>query len=274
MTEIKRKRKSCMALPAGMIALGLSVFGTEILGFHAWAAENESAENVEVMKDMEKETEENEDGGSESGWCMNYGKWCYFLEDGRLNTEDLIVDNTVYEFSRDGVLKFARCLEDTGGGAYEVVCYDEAEQLLFDYLNDEKKDLFFEEYDEREDDYDGNGFYDRYAAFRMDARLNQIAQHRLEAAMEFGYTKDTVSGEGTLSEYLKLIGYRENATCMELYIRSSEDTDEAWDKIYEKTEEKQESKEDKKYSLTYYRTLGMAHKETDGKQYFLLVLMR
>ena len=35
-----------------------------------------------------------------------------------------------------------------------------------------------------------------------------------------------------------------------------------------------QSKTDRKYSLEYYRSLGMAHREKDGKQYFVVILMR
>ena len=78
-----------------------------------------------------------------------------------------------------------------------MFCYDEETQFLFDQLNDEKKDLYFDEYPDREEEYgnDEKRQYDRYAGFIMDEKLNQAAAHRLEAALANGYSGDAIPGE-------------------------------------------------------------------------------
>lgn len=90
------------------------------------------------------------------------------------------------------------------------ICYDAETQELFDQLNEEKRDIFFEEHPEREDSWDGDEKiqYDRYAGFLMDARLNEAASHRLEFALENGYSGESIPGEGTLKEYLETVPYR------------------------------------------------------------------
>ena len=156
------------------------------------------------------------------------------------------------------------------------MCYDDIAQDLFDQLNEEKKDIYFEEYPDREDEYDGDmhRVYDRYAGFQMDMTLNKAADHRLDGAMAGGYADDRIPGEGTINDYLSVINYRRNASCLELYVRDCEDASEAFDKIKEKLDKRFQSKTDRKYSLEYYRRLGMAHREKDGKQYFMVILMR
>ena len=57
-------------------------------------------------------------------------------------------------------------------------------------------------------------------------------------------------------------------------MRDCEEGSEAFDKIKEKLDKSFQSKTDRKYSLEYYRSLGMAHREKDGKQYFVVILMR
>ena len=79
----------------------------------------------------------------------------------------MIWQNALYEFYYDGSLKSAQWIPNTGGGAYPVFCYDAETQELFDQLNEEKRDIFFEEHPEREDSWDGDEKiqYDRYAGF-------------------------------------------------------------------------------------------------------------
>ena len=92
--------------------------------------------------------------------------------------------------------------------------------------------------------------------------------------MAGGYADDRIPGEGTINDYLSVINYRRSASCLELYVRDCEDASEAFDKIEEKLDKRFQSKTDRKYSLEYYRSLGMAHREKDGKQYFVVILMR
>lgn len=217
-----------------------------------------------------------ENGFMVRGWREVDGEWYYFHEDGGMNLGELTLDNAVYEFSNSGALTGAQWLENTGGGAYDAGCYDDVTQSLFDQLNEEKKAQYFDEHPDREDEYDGDmrRQFDRYAGFKMDMALNKAALHRLEAAMAGGYMDDRVPGEGTVNDYLASIPYRKNATCLEVYIRGYDDADEAFSKVMAKTGTRYESKGDRKYSLEYYRSLGMAHREMDGKHYFMIILMR
>ena len=133
--------------------------------------------------------EEVEEPGRESArgsWEQEEGVWYFILPDGTKNREDVIWQNALYAFYYDGSLKSAQWIPNTGGGAYPVFCYDAETQELFDQLNEEKRDIFFEEHPEREDSWDGDEKiqYDRYAGFLMDARLNEAASHRLELALE------------------------------------------------------------------------------------------
>ena len=211
-----------------------------------------------------------------TNWTKEGDDWYYLLLDGTKNRQDLQFDGALYKFNWNGSLKTAQWLPNTGGGAYPVFCYDTETQLLFDQLNDEKKDLYFEEYPDREEEYSGDEKtqYDRYAGFIMDEKLNQAAAHRLEAALASGYSGDSIPGEGTLKDYLTKISYKKNSNYKELYLRGREDADDAFDKLIGKTQDKYDSNGKRKDSLDYYRRVGMAHTEKDGEHYFLVILMR
>ena len=217
-----------------------------------------------------------EDGTMATGWEKVGDEWYYFHEDGGMNEGQLVLDNAVYEFESSGALKTAKWLENTGGGAYNAGCYDDITQELFSELGDEKKEQYFDAYPDREREYDGDNHtsYDRYAGFIMDMKLNKIAQSRLEAAMEKGYADGRVTGEGTIEDTLASIPYRKNASCLEVYVRDCEDTDEAYDKIMNVTGRKYTSKSDRKYTLQYYRYMGMAHEEKNGHHWFMVLFMR
>ena len=211
-----------------------------------------------------------------ANWVQEGDDWYYLLPDGSKNRQDLQFDNALYKFNWNGSLKTAQWVPNTGGGAYPVFCYDEETQFLFDQLNDEKKDLYFDEYPDREEEYgnDEKRQYDRYAGFIMDEKLNQAAAHRLEAALANGYSGSAIPGEGTLKDYLGKISYRKNSDCREFYLRGREDADDAFDKFISKTQDKYDSNGKRKDSLDYYRRIGMAHAEKDGEHYFLVILMR
>ena len=211
-----------------------------------------------------------------ANWVKEGDDWYYLLPDGSRNRQGLQFDNALYKFNWNGSLKTAQWVPNTGGGAYPVFCYDEETQFLFDQLNDEKKDLYFDEYPDREEEYGNNEKrqYDRYAGFIMDEKLNQAAAHRLEAALANGYSGDAIPGEGTLKDYLEKISYRKNSSCRELYLRGREDADDAFDKLIGKTQDKYDSSGKRKDSLDYYRRIGMAHAEKDGEHYFMVILMR
>jgi len=145
--------------------------------------------------------------GAVPGWNQISGKWYYLMENGAWSTDFIEDENTCYTFTKDGTLSYARKTPNTQGGAYPVYVLDQKEQELFDDMNDEKSDLFFDTYPETEDDYDNGDveFYDGRATFVLDMDLCDIAKARLSSAMEKGYckSKNTIPGEGTVSDYVK-----------------------------------------------------------------------
>ena len=52
------------------------------------------------------------------------------------------------------------------------------------------------------------------------------------------------------------------------------DAEEAYEKAAEWLDRKREKKDDRKYMLEYYRYLGMASAEKEGKRSFLVILLR
>ena len=129
--------------------------------------------------------------GAVPGWNQISGKWYYLLGNGIWSTDFIEDETTCYTFAKDGSLSYARKTPNTRGGAYPVYVLDEKEQELFDEMNDEKSDLFFDAYPDAEDDYDNGDveFYDGQASFVLDQTLNEIAEKRLSLAMEKGYSK-------------------------------------------------------------------------------------
>ena len=130
-----------------------------------------------------------EDGVMATGFSKRVGnEWYYFHEDGGMNLGDLELDNAVYTFSAEGALTGASWKENTGGGAYFAGCYDTQEQILFEYLCDEKRDQYFDARPDREHEYDGDMHtsYDRYAGLKMDVKLNRIAAAALRRPWKMG----------------------------------------------------------------------------------------
>lgn len=240
-----------------------------------WAEEDGSLHKGWLQEDGRRYYMD-ENGRMVRGWKEVNGDWYYFHQDGGMNLGELVLGNARYGFLKNGALENAGWVENTGGGAYNAGCYDQETQALFDDLNEEKKQLYFDRHPGREKDNDGDvhKVYDRNAGFLMDMTLNKAAGHRLKAAMEHGYADGRISGEGTVKDYLSAISYRKNASCLELYIRACEDWDTAFSKVDQKTSERYDAKGDRKYSLEYYRSLGMAHGIKDGKHYFMIILMR
>lgn len=199
-----------------------------------------------------------EDGVMATGFQKVGDEWYYFHEDGGMNLGELELDNAVYSFSAEGALTGASWKENTGGGAYFAGCYDTQEQILFEYLCDEKQDQYFDARPDREQEYDGDMHtsYDRYAGLKMDVKLNRIAAARLKEAMENGYADG------------------KNSTYKELYIRNCEDGEAAFDKIMDLLEKQYSRGEAYQDTLDYYRYLGMAHYEADGRHWFMVVLKR
>ena len=217
--------------------------------------------------------------GAVPGWNQISGKWYYLMENGAWSTDFIEDENTCYTFTKDGTLSYARKTPNTQGGAYPVYVLDQKEQELFDDMNDEKSDLFFDTYPEAEDDYDNGDveFYDGRATFVLDMDLCDIAKARLSSAMEKGYSKskNTIPGEGTVSDYVKTaFPERKSATFFEMYLWGPEETYDPYDSVTLRMQEKFDRKDDKKYSLEYYRRMGIAHENQNGKDYYMVVLER
>ena len=191
--------------------------------------------------------------GAVPGWNQISGKWYYLMENGAWSTDFIEDENTCYTFTKDGTLSYARKTPNTQGGAYPVYVLDQKEQELFDDMNDEKSDLFFDTYPEAEDDYDNGDveFYDGRATFVLDMDLCDIAKTRLSSAMEKGYSKS----KNTI-------------------LWGPEETYDPYDSVMIRMQEKFDRKDDKKYSLEYYRRMGIAHENQNGKDYYMVVLER
>lgn len=140
-------------------------------------------------------------------------------------------------------------------------------RILYEAVSQEKLEEYLDEHPE-------GSCEDERASFRINETLNEAAAHRLLAAMESGYTDGRIPGEGTVEEYLASLPRPSSRTCMELYLRSCEDGQEAYEKFEEKMMERYEKKEDRKYLPEYYREIGMAQAKREGKYDFLMILMR
>lgn len=152
-------------------------------------------------------------------------------------------------------------------GQQEQSDQEQQARILYEAVSQEKLEEYLDEHPE-------GSCEDELASFRINETLNEAAAHRLLAAMESGYTDGRIPGEGTVEEYLASLPRPSSRTCMELYLRSCEDGQEAYEKFEEKMMERYEKKEDRKYLPEYYREIGMAQAKRDGKYDFLMILMR
>lgn len=152
-------------------------------------------------------------------------------------------------------------------GQQEQSDQEQQARILYEAVSQEKLEEYLDEHPE-------GSCEDERASFRINETLNEAAAHRLLAAMESGYTDGRIPGEGTVEEYLESLPRPSSRTCMELYLRSCEDGQEAYEKFEEKMMERYEKKEDRKYLPEYYREIGMAQAKRDGKYDFLMILMR
>ena len=152
-------------------------------------------------------------------------------------------------------------------GQQEQSDQEQQARILYEAVSQEKLEEYLDEHPE-------GSCEDERASFRINETLNEAAAHRLLAAMESGYTDGRIAGEGTVEEYLESLPRPSSRTCMELYLRSGEDGQEAYEKFEEKMMERYEKKEDRKYLPEYYREIGMAQAKRDGKYDFLMILMR
>ena len=152
-------------------------------------------------------------------------------------------------------------------GQQEQSDQEQQARILYEAVSQEKLEEYLDEHPE-------GSCEDERASFRINETLNEAAAHRLLAAMESGYTDGRIPGEGTVEEYLESLPRPSSRTCMELYLRSCEDGQEAYEKFEEKMMERYEKKEDRKYLPEYYPEIGMAQAKRDGKYDFLMILMR
>ena len=152
-------------------------------------------------------------------------------------------------------------------GQQEQSDQEQQARILYEAVSQEKLEEYLDEHPE-------GSCEDERASFRINETLNEAAAHRLLAAMESGYTDGRIPGEGTVEEYLESLPRPSSRTCMELYLRSCEDGQEAYEKFEEKMMERYEKKEDRKYLPEYYREISMAQAKRDGKYDFLMILMR
>ena len=152
-------------------------------------------------------------------------------------------------------------------GQQEQSDQEQQARILYEAVSQEKLEGYLDEHPE-------GSCEDERASFRINETLNEAAAHRLLGAMESGYTDGRIPGEGTVEEYLESLPRPSSRTCMELYLRSCEDGQEAYEKFEEKMMERYEKKEDRKYLPEYYREIGMAQAKRDGKYDFLMILMR
>ena len=141
-------------------------------------------------------------------------------------------------------------------GQQEQSDQEQQARILYEAVSQEKLEEYLDEHPE-------GSCEDERASFRINETLNEAAAHRLLAAMESGYTDGRIPGEGTVEEYLESLPRPSSRTCMELYLRSCEDGQEAYEKFEEKMMERYEKKEDRKYLPEYYREIGMAQAKRD-----------
>lgn len=216
------------------------------------------------------------DGFMAVGWRRIGGGSYYFHQDGGMNLGDLIMGDVEYRFDGNGALVSAGRVKNTGGGAFKAGCYGPFLQALFDDISQEKRDEYYDEYPEREDECRGDDSrdYDKNASFTVTEELNRIAEHRLLAARDQGYADEQVFGEGTLQDYLSSVSYRGGRTGMEVYLRNCEDESGAYEKFSRQMMDRYEKEQDRKYLPEYYRQIGMARLDEDGKQYVMIVMMR
>lgn len=157
--------------------------------------------------------------------------------------------------------------EQTEAAQGEMPEEERQAEVLYEAICQEKLEEYLDEHPE-------GSCEDERASFRLNEKLKEAAAHRLQAAMGSGYTNGRIPGEGTVEEYLASLPQPSSRTCMELYLRNCQDGQEAYEKFEEKMMERYEAKEDRKYLPEYYREIGMAQAQRDGKYDFLLILMR
>lgn len=211
-----------------------------------------------------------ESGIMATGWKKVDGKHYYFRDNGTMQNSTLRKDETQYMFNADGSFASARREKNTGGGAFPVGFYNTELQALADNLNELKEDSFD---GNEEDDYyeDDKKNYDKDASYVINGRLQEIAEHRLQMARTKGYGSGKIPDEGTLSEYLKAIGYNSGRRIMEVYLMNCDGADAAEDKLLRNHNSDEKKRSDR---AVYYKEMGLAHEKVNGKDYYMVIFMR
>lgn len=211
-----------------------------------------------------------ESGVMRTGWNEIDGKYYYFKENGAMADGSMREGETLYTFSPEGYLAYAKRGKNTGGGAFTVGFFDEKRQQLSDNLNELKEEAF--DGDEEDDYYEDDKVdYDKDASFIISGRLTEIAEHRLEAARTKGYGNGKIPEEGELSEYLRTIGFHAGRRHMEVYLKNCDDADEAENKLLREHGNDEKKRSDR---AVYYSEVGIAHETVNGKDYYMIIFMK
>lgn len=215
-------------------------------------------------------------GAMVTGWTDVDGRYYYLKEDGSMTRGTMKTGDTVYNFSPagtavpEGSMVSAKRAKNTGGGAFTIGFYGKERQALADNLNELKEDAF--DGDEDEDYYeDEKKDYDKDASYVISGRLTEIAEHRLAMARTKGYGSGSIPDEGTLSDYLKAINYGSGRRSMEVYLKDCVDADDAERKLL-RSHDSDEKKRNER--AVYYKEMGIAHENVNGKDYYMVVFMR
>lgn len=212
----------------------------------------------------------NEAGAMATGWNEIDGKYYFFQESGAMVDGSMKVGETLYTFAPEGHLAYAKRAKNSGGGAFELGFYSQECRELADNLNELKEDAF--DGDEDEDYYEDDKVdYDKDASFVISGRLTEIAKHRLEAARTRGYGNGRIPEEGELKDYLKAISYNQGRRSMEVYLRNCDGADEAEAKLLREHGSEEKKRSDR---AVYYKEMGIAHENVNGKDYYMVIFMK
>lgn len=188
----------------------------------------------------------NQSGVMQTGWVKTNGDWYHLDSNGKMVLGTKTFDGSVYKFDTDGALKSVSMNTDEVSGGYYVAIYNELEQALLDDVNEKR----------------GSS-----KSVVVDQTINSVAEARLSAAITYGYYAKgkTITGQGTVKDYMKSINYKTNKNYFELYIRGVSDIDAALsslDTAYNNS------------SLTSYTNIGISVQEKNNKIYAMLVFMK
>jgi len=186
-------------------------------------------------------------GAMQTGWVKTGGNWYWITDNGKMTLGNKTFDGSVYKFDTSGALSSISIDPDAESGEYFVAVYNDNEQALLDYINQKR----------------GSS-----KSVVSDQTLNTAAEYRLNGALTYGYYAKgkTITGMGTLKDYLKTINYKYNRTTKEFYIRAAADVDALIDSL--------ENNYDGTVSLTSYSNVGISVTEKNDKLYAMVIYMK